>query len=48
MNVKELLRLGFSHTRNAVAEKLYLNNGLDFTKPITFHLLVNERCKKNT
>lgn len=32
------------HTRNAVAEGLYLKTGIDLTRPITFHALVNERC----
>ncbi len=44
MNVAELMTLGLSHTSNAVAEALYLKSGIDITKPITFHALVNERC----
>ena len=44
MNITELLTLGLSHTRNAVAEALYLKTNIDLTRPITFHALVNERC----
>lgn len=44
MNVTELLSLGFNHARNAVAESIYLNNGPDLTKPITFYALVDEKC----
>ncbi len=44
MKVSELVTMGISHTRNAVAEAVYLKTGLNFTKPITFHALVNERC----
>ena len=44
MNITELLTLGISHTRNAVAEALYLKTNIDLTRPITFHALVNERC----
>lgn len=44
MNLSELASVGLKHTRNAVAETLYLKTGIDVTKPITFHALVNERC----
>ncbi len=44
MNVSNLLTLGLSHTRNAVAQAVYLNHGYDMTRPVTFHALVNERC----
>ena len=44
MKVTELATMGLSHTRNAVAEAVYIKTGRDFTRPITFHALVNERC----
>jgi MoaA/NifB/PqqE/SkfB family radical SAM enzyme len=44
MNVTKLMTLGYSHTRNAVAQSIYLRKGLDLTRPVTFHALVNERC----
>ena len=44
MKVTELARMGLNHTRNALAESLYINHGIDFTRPVTFHALVNERC----
>jgi MoaA/NifB/PqqE/SkfB family radical SAM enzyme len=44
MHIKELITLGLSHSRNAVAETLYLKTGFDMTRPVTFHALVNERC----
>lgn len=44
MKVTELARMGLNHSRNALAESLYINTGVDFTRPVTFHALVNERC----
>jgi len=44
MKISELATMGLKHSRNAVAEALYLKTGLDVTRPITFHGLVNERC----
>lgn len=44
MNITELARMGVNHARNAAAESLYINTGIDFTKPVTFHALFNERC----
>lgn len=44
MNPSDLMRLGISHSRNALAEWLYLQGVADLTRPITFHALVNERC----
>ncbi|MBV5326042.1 MAG: radical SAM protein [Chlorobium sp.] len=44
MKVTELALMGLNHTRNAVAEAVYLKTGFDMTKPVTFHALVNERC----
>ena len=44
MKITELARMGLNHSRNAVAEAVYLKAGIDFTRPITFHALVNERC----
>lgn len=44
MNAATLARLAFKHTRNAIAEEVYLGTGQDFTRPVTFYGLVNERC----
>ncbi len=44
MNVSTLTRLAFKHTYNHLAEELYLHTGKDFTRPVTFYGLVNERC----
>jgi MoaA/NifB/PqqE/SkfB family radical SAM enzyme len=44
MKVTELARMGLTHTRNALAESLYIKTGVDFTRPVTFHALFNERC----
>ena len=44
MHIKELLSLGLKHGRNSLAEWTYIHAGIDFTRPITFHALVNERC----
>ena len=44
MNITELFSLGLKHGRNALAESAYLSAGIDFTRPVTFHALVNERC----
>ncbi|WZO96402.1 radical SAM protein [Isosphaeraceae bacterium EP7] len=44
MNLATLSRLAFKHTRNHIAEAVYLKSGYDATKPITFYGLVNERC----
>jgi MoaA/NifB/PqqE/SkfB family radical SAM enzyme len=44
MNLSELASVGLKHTRNAAAEMLYLKTGIDITRPVTFHALVNERC----
>jgi len=44
MKVTELARMGLNHSRNALAESLYIKSGVDFTRPVTFHALVNERC----
>ncbi|NTU52426.1 MAG: radical SAM protein [Chlorobiaceae bacterium] len=44
MNITELARMGLTHGRNALAESVYLKTGVDFTRPVTFHALFNERC----
>jgi MoaA/NifB/PqqE/SkfB family radical SAM enzyme len=44
MEIGELVSLGWKHTTNAFAEELYLNTGVDATKPVTFFGLVNQRC----
>lgn len=44
MQIRPFFQLGLKHTRNAAAETLYLRTGLDQTRPISFHALVNERC----
>jgi MoaA/NifB/PqqE/SkfB family radical SAM enzyme len=44
MKVSTLGRLALKHTRNAIAEDVYLRTGYDTTRPVTFYGLVNERC----
>jgi len=44
MKIQELIDLGRKHAFSAIAEKIYLTTGLDFTRPIAFYGLVNERC----
>jgi MoaA/NifB/PqqE/SkfB family radical SAM enzyme len=39
-----MARLALKHTKNHVAEKIYLDTGYDVTRPVTFYGLVNERC----
>ena len=44
MKTSTLARLAFKHTYNHFAEELYIHTGKDFTRPVTFYGLVNERC----
>ncbi len=44
MNSHELVSLGWKHAVNALAEEMYINIGMDWTKPVAFYGLVNERC----
>lgn len=44
MKISTLSRLAFKHTKNAAAEAIYLQTGIDRTRPTTFYGLVNERC----
>lgn len=44
MQFKTLARLGVKHAKNAIAEAAYLQTSFDFTQPISFSGLVNERC----
>ena len=44
MNTATLARLALKHTYNAFAEEIYLKTEHDYTKPVTFYGLVNERC----
>jgi MoaA/NifB/PqqE/SkfB family radical SAM enzyme len=44
MNTGTLARLALKHAYNAVAEEIYLKTEHDYTKPVTFYGLVNERC----
>lgn len=44
MKFKTLSRLGLKHTKNAIAETVYLRTNVNFTQPISFSGLVNERC----
>jgi MoaA/NifB/PqqE/SkfB family radical SAM enzyme len=44
MKLTTLAHLAIKHTRNHVAEEVYLNTGYDITRPVTFYGLVNERC----
>jgi len=44
MDLKDLSVLAWKHTVSAVTEEIYLKTGTDFTKPVSFYGLVNERC----
>ena len=44
MDLNELIVFGAKHLKNAVAEEVYVRSGFDFTKPINFFGLVNQRC----
>lgn len=44
MNTATLARLALKHAYNAAAEEIYLKTERDYTKPVTFYGLVNERC----
>ncbi|RTY37769.1 radical SAM protein [Chlorobium phaeovibrioides] len=44
MHLTELLALGLKHGRNTIAESAYILADIDFTRPVTFHALLNERC----
>jgi MoaA/NifB/PqqE/SkfB family radical SAM enzyme len=44
MRVASLATLALKHAANHLAEEAYIHLGKDFTKPITFYGLVNERC----
>jgi MoaA/NifB/PqqE/SkfB family radical SAM enzyme len=44
VDIATLSSLAWKHTKNAVAEEVYLKTGYDATKPVAFYGLVNERC----
>lgn len=44
MNTRELISLGWKHSVNAVAEEMYIQLGVDMTRPVSFYGLVNQRC----
>src|SRR3984885_89079 len=44
MKTSTLARLAFKHTRNHFAEEFYIRTKQDYTKPVTFYGIVNERC----
>jgi len=44
MKLLDVTALAVNHTRNAIAEELYLRGGADFTRPVTVHGIVNEIC----
>jgi MoaA/NifB/PqqE/SkfB family radical SAM enzyme len=44
LELSSLSRLAVQHARNHAAEALYLHAGTDFTRPISFYGLINERC----
>ena len=44
MDLARVCRMGYQHLRNAAAEALYLQTGLDLTRPTVIHALVTERC----
>ena len=44
MKTSTLAQLAFKHAYNHFAEELYIHSRRDYTKPITFYGIVNERC----
>jgi MoaA/NifB/PqqE/SkfB family radical SAM enzyme len=44
MKTTTLARLALKHAHNHVAEEIYIKTKRDYTKPVTFYGLVNERC----
>jgi MoaA/NifB/PqqE/SkfB family radical SAM enzyme len=44
MDLRSLSTLAWKHTLSSVGEEVYLKTGVDYTKPISFFGLVNERC----
>ena len=44
MKTSTLARLAFKHTRNHFAEEFYIHTKQDYTRPVTFYGIVNERC----
>lgn len=44
MKATDLARLALKHARNQATEEMYLRTGTDWTRPVTFYGLVNERC----
>lgn len=44
MRLVELAVVAKNHTRNALAEELYIHTRKDLTRPITVHGIVNEAC----
>lgn len=44
MELSTLSALAWKHMRNEAAEEAYIRYGSDYTKPVTFYGLVNERC----
>ena len=44
MKTTTLARLAFKHAYSHAAEEIYLKTEHDYTKPVTFYGLVNERC----
>jgi MoaA/NifB/PqqE/SkfB family radical SAM enzyme len=44
MKTSTLASLALKHTYNHFAEELYIHTKKDFTRPVTFYGLVNERC----
>ncbi len=44
MNKLSLARLAVKHATNALAEELYVHTRIDYSRPVTFYALYNERC----
>ncbi len=44
MKMSTFAKLGTKHIRNAMAETLYLKTGHDTTRPVSFYVIINERC----
>jgi MoaA/NifB/PqqE/SkfB family radical SAM enzyme len=44
MEFTDILKLGFNHLNNSLAENFRIHSSLEFTKPVAFYGIVNERC----
>jgi len=44
MNLKSLIKLGWRHFNNTLAEEVFLKTGFDYTRPTTVHALLTKQC----